>query len=74
VFRYYPRIAGPYLPAGASLIHVTSDPDEAARAPVGDAIVADVRAFTEAVLPQVKESTRNPPAPRPEPTPTQPRH
>jgi benzoylformate decarboxylase len=68
VFRYYPRIPGPYLPAGASLIHVTSDPDEAARAPVGDAIVADVRAFTEAVLPQVKKSTRNPPAPRPEPT------
>jgi benzoylformate decarboxylase len=67
VFRYYPQIAGPYLPAGASLIHVTSDPDEAARAPVGDAIVADVLAFTEAVLPQVKKSTRKPPAPRPEP-------
>jgi benzoylformate decarboxylase len=68
VFRYYPQIPGPYLPAGASLVHVTSDPDEAARAPVGDAIVADVLAFTEAVLPQVKQSTRKPLAPRPEPT------
>jgi benzoylformate decarboxylase len=68
VFRYYPQIAGPYIPAGASLIHVTSDPDEAARAPVGDAIVADVRAFTEAVLPEVKKSTRTPPEPRLVPT------
>ncbi len=37
VFRYYPYIRGPYLPEGTSLIHITSDPDEAARAPVGEA-------------------------------------
>ena len=37
VFRYYPRVPGPYLPPGTSLIHITNDPDEAARAPVGDA-------------------------------------
>lgn len=40
VFRCYPHIPGPYLPEGASLIHITNDPDEAARAPVGDAIIA----------------------------------
>jgi benzoylformate decarboxylase len=43
VFRYYPHIPGPILPEGTRLIHLTDDPDEAARAPAGDAIVGDVR-------------------------------
>ncbi len=42
VFPYYPYIPGPLLPEGAELVAITSDPDEAARAPMGDAIVADV--------------------------------
>ena len=42
VFPYYPYIPGPLLPEGAALVAITSDPDEAARAPMGDAIVADV--------------------------------
>jgi thiamine pyrophosphate-dependent acetolactate synthase large subunit-like protein len=50
VFRYYPLIPGPYLPPGTSLIHLTNDPDEAARAPVGEAIVADLRAAINALL------------------------
>ncbi|MDG4831306.1 benzoylformate decarboxylase [Solwaraspora sp. WMMD1047] len=41
VFRYYPYLPGDYLPVGARLLHVTDDPDEAARAPVGDSLVAD---------------------------------
>ncbi len=44
VFPYYPHIPGPLLPEGASLVAITSDPDEAARAPMGDALVADVGA------------------------------
>ena len=44
VFPYYPNIPGPLLPEGAALVVITSDPDEAARAPMGDAIVADVQA------------------------------
>jgi benzoylformate decarboxylase len=32
-FRYYPQIPGSYLPEGTQLIHITGDPDEAARAP-----------------------------------------
>ena len=35
VFPYYPYIPGPLLPEGASLVAITSDPDEAARAPDG---------------------------------------
>jgi benzoylformate decarboxylase len=65
VFRYYPRVPGPYLPEGASLIHITNDPDEAARAPVGDAIIADLRGAAEALLAAAKPSHRRAPAPRP---------
>src|SRR5581483_6867454 len=42
VFPYYPYIPGPLLPPGASLVQLTSDPAEAARAPMGSAIVGDV--------------------------------
>ena len=41
VFPYYPNIPGPLLAAGTSLVQITNDPDEAARAPMGDAILAD---------------------------------
>jgi len=64
VFRYYPQIEGPYLPEGTRLIHITNDPDEAARAPVGEAIVADLRCAAEAVLAHVDETSRPTPAPR----------
>src|SRR3954451_2557917 len=50
VFPYYPNIPGPLLPEGTALVAITSDPDEAARAPMGDAIVADVRLTLEALL------------------------
>jgi benzoylformate decarboxylase len=63
VFPYYPYIPGPLLPDGASLVAITSDPDEAARAPMGDAIVADVRLTLERLLEEVPESDR--PAPDP---------
>ena len=42
VFPYYPYIPGPLLAEGASLVAITSDPGEAARAPMGEAIVGDV--------------------------------
>lgn len=67
VFRYYPYIPGPYLPEGTSLVHITSDADEAARAPVGDAYVGDLRAATAALLGEVAETTsRTAPDARPE--------
>jgi benzoylformate decarboxylase len=64
VFRYYPKIEGPYLPEGTSLIHITNDPDEAARAPIGDAIVADLRSAAEALVAHVGQTSRTAPAPR----------
>jgi len=67
VFPYYPHIPGPLLPEGARLVAITSDPDEAVRAPMGDAIVADVALTLAALLEQVPESSR--PAPEPNPGP-----
>ncbi|GAJ96758.1 benzoylformate decarboxylase [Rhizobium rhizogenes] len=42
VFRYHQYDPGAWLPEGASLVSVTCDALEAARAPMGDAIVGDV--------------------------------
>jgi benzoylformate decarboxylase len=42
VFPYYPNIPGPFLAPGTELVAITNDADEAARAPMGEAIVADV--------------------------------
>ncbi|HEY2767690.1 MAG TPA: benzoylformate decarboxylase [Solirubrobacteraceae bacterium] len=49
IFPYYPNIPGPLLAPGTSLMAITSDPDEAARAPMGDAIVADVALTLQAL-------------------------
>lgn len=43
VFPYYPYMPGPLLGENSELVQITSDPDEAARAPMGEAIVADVK-------------------------------
>jgi benzoylformate decarboxylase len=64
VFAYYPNLPGPLLPEGAALVAITSDPDEAARAPMGDAIVADVKLTLEALLAQLDPSDRPAPEPR----------
>jgi benzoylformate decarboxylase len=69
VFPYYPYIPGPYLPEGASLVAITGDPDEAARAPMGEAIVADVALTLGALLDAVPEANRPEPEPLPDPVP-----
>ena len=67
VFPYYPHIPGPMLPDGAELVAITSDPDEAARAPMGDAIVADVKLTLSALLAQLDGTDRDPPPEMPGP-------
>lgn len=72
VFRYYPYVPGEYLPAGTALAHITSDPGEAARAPVGDAIIADVGYALQTLLDLVPDPKKPvpaicPPAPAPVP-------
>ncbi|MGE3328800.1 MAG: thiamine pyrophosphate-dependent enzyme, partial [Acidimicrobiia bacterium] len=41
VFSYYPHVPGDYIPADTALLHITDDPNESARAPVGDSLLAD---------------------------------
>jgi benzoylformate decarboxylase len=41
VFRYYPWVAGEYLPEGTELLQITADPRLAATAPVGDSLIGD---------------------------------
>lgn len=70
VFRYYPFVAGAYLPKGARLLQITDDPDMSAKAPVGDSLLSDSKLFLEAILPLLKQRPkatggplRKPPAP-----------
>jgi benzoylformate decarboxylase len=71
VFPYYPYIPGTPLADGTQLVAITNDPDEAARAPMGEAIVADVRLTLEALLGAVGTSDREAPDPLPEPEPAE---
>ena len=53
-----PYVPGPLLPDGASLVAITSDPGEASRAPMGDAIVGDVALALQQLVDMVGESGR----------------
>src|SRR5215471_9355166 len=64
VFRYHAYVPGAYLPEGAELIAVTSDPAEAARAPIGEAIVADPQLLLCRLAGAVAPSERPQPQPR----------
>jgi benzoylformate decarboxylase len=50
VFRYYPYVAGDYLPPGAELLQIVSDPADAAAAAVGDSLLGDARLALEALI------------------------
>ena len=69
VFRYHEYDPGPYLPQGASLFAVMENPEEAAHAPVGDAIVGDVGGILKALASRVKAVDRPQQKPRPQPAP-----
>jgi benzoylformate decarboxylase len=68
IFPYYPNIPGDFLAEGTELVAITCDPDEAARAPMGDAIVADVALTLRALADELDEpaSDREQPPPRAE--------
>ncbi|MFF9167951.1 MULTISPECIES: benzoylformate decarboxylase [unclassified Streptomyces] len=50
VFRYHEYLPGRYLPEGTRLVQVTEDASAAARAPMGEALVADPGAVIELLL------------------------
>ncbi|HEY3483034.1 MAG TPA: benzoylformate decarboxylase, partial [Streptomyces sp.] len=53
VFRYHQYVPGAYLPEGTRLVQVTDDFGAAARAPMGEALVADPAPVIEALLAKV---------------------
>ncbi|MDR6575876.1 benzoylformate decarboxylase [Pseudomonas extremaustralis] len=69
VFRYHQFAPGDYLPSGTRLVHITCDPQEAARAPMGDALVGDVSLILEALSLTVEPSERPLPESLPVPVP-----
>lgn len=69
VFRYHQYAPGRYLPGGAELVHLTCDMQEAARAPMGDALVGDIHAMLDMLVPRVRQSDRASPKPLPRPEP-----
>ncbi len=58
VFLYYPYVPGPILKPDIPLIHLTNDPDEAARAPIGTSVVADIALAVEQLLPLLPIATQ----------------
>lgn len=69
VFRYHAYEPGRYLPPGASLIALTQDPEEAARAPFGEALLVDVPSALRQLAGAVSHSGRPEPEPLPRPAP-----
>ena len=64
VFRYYPYIAGPALPPGCDLLHITTDQSDAASALVGDSLLGDAKLTLDALLELVDDgSSRTAPKP-----------
>src|ERR1700740_2712574 len=65
VFRYYPYVAGEYLPEGTELLQITADPALAGAAPVGDSLLGDALLGLEQLVGMVDDhSDRSVPARR----------
>ncbi|HEY1882060.1 MAG TPA: benzoylformate decarboxylase [Candidatus Cybelea sp.] len=58
VFRYYPYVGGSYLPDGTKLLQITSDPNEAATAFVGDSLLADPQLALEMLIDLVPQNAK----------------
>jgi benzoylformate decarboxylase len=64
VFQYYPYAPGNYLPSGTELVAIVDDPDAAARAPLGDTLVADPALTLLSLLELLPQTNRPAPVPR----------
>ncbi len=67
IFNYYPYVPGSIVKDGTRVIQLTDDPDEAARAPVGNSVVGDLRIAIEQLIELLPASERALPAPRLQP-------
>ncbi|HEX5256897.1 MAG TPA: benzoylformate decarboxylase [Mycobacterium sp.] len=64
-FRYYPYVAGEYLPEGTDLVQITSDPWLAGAAPTGDSIMGDAKLVLQQLLSLVADHSPRTVAPLP---------
>src|SRR6201993_643856 len=60
VFRYYPYVAGEYLPEGSELLQITADPALAGAAPVGDSVLGDALLVLEQLADMVDDYSDRP--------------
>ncbi|MSQ58272.1 MAG: benzoylformate decarboxylase [Betaproteobacteria bacterium] len=60
VFTYHVHTEGPYIPPGATLYHLTEDPQQAARSPVGTSIVCALRVGLRQLIEQLPRRQRQP--------------
>jgi len=58
VFRYYPWIAGQYIPEGSKLLQVCDDPNMTSKAVVGDSLVSDSKLFLAEVIQYITKRTQ----------------
>jgi benzoylformate decarboxylase len=67
VFRYYPYVAGEYLPEGSDLLQITADPEVSGAAPVGDSLLGDPLLALEQLTDLIADHSdrKIPPAPQP---------
>jgi benzoylformate decarboxylase len=64
VFTYHVASDGPYVPDGARLFQITSDPDAASMAPVGESVLATLDLAVPALLALTEPAEREPPPAR----------
>jgi benzoylformate decarboxylase len=57
IFRYYPYIAGDYIPEGSELLQITNDPADAGAAIVGDSLLSDAKLALEALIEGIPDVT-----------------
>jgi benzoylformate decarboxylase len=60
VFRYYPYVAGEYLPDGTELLQITADPALAGAAPVGDSVLGDALLALDQLVGMVDDHSDRP--------------
>ena len=64
VFTYHVHTGGGFLPEGTQLFHLTDDPEQAARAPVGTSILCTIQLGMEQLLAQTSQVQRAAPKAR----------
>ena len=60
VFRYYPYVAGEYLPERTELLQITADPGLAGAAPVGDSLLGDALLVLEEIVSLIEKPSDRP--------------